>query len=120
MDVLFSWLVLSFAIWVTAAILPGFHIKGFGTAILVAAVLGVLNFFLGWLFFAVFTIATLGLAYLFAFLTRWVITAILLMLTAGLTKNFKVDGFGSAFLGALIMALVGTGAQWVIHTLVSG
>jgi len=114
LELLLSWLILSFAVWVTAALLPGFHIKSFGSAILVAAVFGVLNVLLGWLFFTVLTIATLGLAWLFAFLTRWLINAILLYFTASLINNFKVDGFGWALLGALVMSLVGTGAQWVL------
>jgi putative membrane protein len=111
MDLLLSWLILSVAVWVTAALLPGIHVKNFGSALLVAAVFGVLNFLLGWLFFTVLTIATLGLAWLFAFLTRWFINTVLLLLTASLMKDFKVDGFGWALLGALVMSVVGTGAQ---------
>jgi putative membrane protein len=79
-ELVFSWLILSAAVWLTAAILPGFHVKNFGSALLVAAIFGVLNFLLGWLLFAVFTVATLGIAYLLAFVTRWIINAILLML----------------------------------------
>src|SRR5690606_22152928 len=80
MSLLLSWLILSIAVWITAAVLPGFHVKDFVSAVLVAAVFGILNFLLGWLFFAVFTILTLGLAWLLAFITRWIINAILLML----------------------------------------
>jgi hypothetical protein len=73
MELLLSWLVLSLAVWITAMILPGFHVKNFGSAILVAAIFGILNFLLGWLFFAVFTVLTLGIAWLLAFITRWII-----------------------------------------------
>ncbi len=119
MGFLLSWFVLSLAVWVTAALLPGFTIKNFGSAILVAAIFGILNFFLGWLFFTAFTIVTLGLAYLLAFITRWIITAILLLLTAALTKHLKIKNFGTALLGALIMAITGTAAQWLVLKLVS-
>src|SRR3954470_21206239 len=81
MGLLISWLILSIAVWATAAILPGFRVKDFKSAVIVALLFGLLNFLLGWLLFTVFTIATLGLAWLFGFLTRWLINALLLMLT---------------------------------------
>src|SRR5918995_7436111 len=108
MSLLLSWLVLSFAVWVTDAVLPGFHVKSFKSAILVAAIFGVLNFLLGWLLFAIFTVVTLGLAWLLAFITRWIITALLLKLTDMLTDHLKIDGFGWALLGALVISAIGT------------
>ncbi|RFA30528.1 hypothetical protein CAI21_05635 [Alkalilimnicola ehrlichii] len=114
MTLLISWLILSFAVWLTAAILPGFHVRGFGSAILVAALFGILNFLLGWLLFALFTVATLGLAWLLAFITRWIINAILLMLTASLTDHLKIDSFGWALGGALMMSAIGTFGQWLL------
>lgn len=114
MDMLISWVILSLAVWITAIVLPGFHVKGFVSAFIVAAIFGILNFLLGWLFFTVFTIATLGLAWLLAFITRWIINAILLMLTDALTSHLRIDGFRWALLGALMMSAVGTVAQWLI------
>lgn len=106
MRMLISWLILSFGVWVTAAVLPGFRVKDFRSAIIVAAIFGLLNFFLGWLLFAVFTVLTIGLAWLFAFITRWVINAILLVLTDRFTDHLTIDRFSTAFLGALIISLV--------------
>jgi putative membrane protein len=114
MRLLVSWLILSLAVWATAALLPGFQVKNFKSAVLVAAVFGLLNFFLGWLLFAVFTVATLGLAWLFAFLTRWIINALLLMLTDAMTDHLKIDGFRWALGGALVISLVGALITWVI------
>lgn len=117
MGFLVSWLILAAAVWITAAVLPGFHVKNFGSAVLVAAIFGVLNFFLGWLFFTVFTIATLGLAYLLAFLTRWLINAILLKITDAATDHLTIDSFGWALGGALLMSLLGTAGQWMVQGL---
>lgn len=114
MSLLLSWLILSIAVWITAIVLPGFHVKNFVSAIIVAAIFGVLNFLLGWLFFAVFTIATLGLAWLLAFITRWIINAILLVLTDKLTDHLTVDSFWWALGGALMMSLIGTLGQWLL------
>lgn len=115
MNLILSWLVLSFAVWLTAAILPGFHVKNFGSAVLVAALFGVLNFFLGWLFFAVFAIATLGLALLLAFITRWIINAIILKITDALTDHLTIDSFGWALGGAFLMSVLGTLGEWVVR-----
>ena len=118
MRLILSWLILSLAVWVTAAILPGFHIKGVKSAIIVAAIFGVLNFLLGWLLFGVFTVATLGIAWLLAFITRWIINAILLVLTDKLTDHLKIDGFRWALGGALVMSLVGTLGEWVVRRVI--
>lgn len=117
MSLLLSWLILSLSVWITAMILPGFHVKSFGSAVLVGAIFGILNFLLGWLLFAVFTIATLGIAWLLAFITRWIIDAILLKLTDSLTDHLTIDGFGWALGGALMMSLLGTLGQWLLFSI---
>jgi putative membrane protein len=115
MSLLLSWLILSFAVWLTAMVLPGFHVKNFASAILVAAIFGLLNFLLGWLLFAVFTVATLGIAWLLAFITRWIINAILLMLTDKLTDHLRIDSFWWALGGALMMSVIGTLGEWLVR-----
>lgn len=115
MDLILSWLILTLAVWLTAMILPGFHVKGVGSAFIVAAIFGILNFLLGWLLFAVFTVATLGIAWLLAFITRWIINAILLKLTDALTDRLTIDSFGWALGGALMMSALGTLGEWLIR-----
>jgi putative membrane protein len=117
MSLILSWLILSLAVWVTDAILPGFHVKGAKSALLVAAIFGLLNFFLGWLLFAVLTVATLGIAWLLAFITRWIINAILLVITDKLTDHLKIDGFGWALAGSFVMSLVGTIGEWLVRSM---
>jgi putative membrane protein len=115
MNLILSWLILTLAVWVTSAILPGFHVKSPKSALLVAAIFGVLNFLLGWVLFAIFSVATLGIAWLLAFITRWIINAILLVVTDKLTDHLKIDSFGWALGGALVMSLVGTLGEWIVH-----
>lgn len=115
MSLLISWLVLSFAVWLTAIVLPGFHVKGFGDAVIVAALFGILNFLIGWFFFVIFTIATLGIAYLLAFITRWIINAIILMIINSFTDRLRIDSFGWALGGALMMSALGTVGQWILR-----
>jgi putative membrane protein len=108
MGVLASWLVLSVAVWVTSAILPGFEVRGFWGAIKVAALFGLLNWFLGWFIFVVIGVGTLGLGFLFAFLTRWVVSAILLKVTDALSSSLAIRSFAHAFAAALLMSGLGT------------
>lgn len=120
MTLLISWLVLSLAVYLTALILPGFHIKKTSSVLLVAALFGVLHFLLGWLFFGLLTIATLGLAWLLAFITRIVVSAIILTLVDKFTDHLKIDGFKWALLGAITMSLIGTVAQWALAQAMGG
>ena len=117
MRLLLSWLVLSISVWGTAAILPGFRVVGFGGAIKVAALFGILNWLLGRFIFVVLGIATLGIGFFLAFLTRWVVMALLLKFVDALSSSIKIDGFGTAIIGALLMSGIGTLAEYGIQAL---
>jgi putative membrane protein len=114
MYLILSWLITTVAVWATAALLPGFHLKSAKSAVIVAAIFGLLNFLLGWLLFAIFTVVTLGLAWLLWFITGWIINAILLKLTDVMTDHLKIDGFGWALLGALVISVVSSLGQWIL------
>ncbi len=107
-EFLLVWLIATVAVWATAALLPGVQVRSFGSALLVAALFGLLNFFLGWLFWGVFTIFTLGIALLLGFITRVIIDAILLKLVSAMTDRFNVDGFGWAIIAALCISALTT------------
>jgi putative membrane protein len=102
-------------VWATAAVLPGFHVRDFKGAVIVAALFGLLNFLLGWLLFVVFTVATLGLAWLLGFITRWIINALLLMLTDRLSDHLKIDSFAWALGGALVISAIASVLQFVLR-----
>lgn len=117
MGLLMSWIILSLAVWITAVVLPGFHVKSFGGAFLVAAIFGVLNFFVGWIFYTVFAIATLGLALVLLFLTRVVVNAILLSITDAISDTLKIDSFGWAMGGAVMISVIGAVGEGLVRGL---
>jgi len=119
MQILIAWFLLALSFWLTAVILPGIRVKGFLGAIIAAAVFGVLNWLIGWFLFVVIGIATLGLGFLLAFLTRWLVNAIVLKITAAVTDSLKVDSLGWALGGALCIAAIGTLAEAFILPLAS-
>ncbi len=116
---LLEWLVLSAAFFGTAQLLEGVKIESFGSSLVVTAIYATLNLFLGWLLFTVFAVGTLGLGYLFAFVTWWVIGAIMLMLTDAFTKRLSVKGFGTALVASAVISLFSSVGHWVVNTLLA-
>ncbi|AWV89450.1 phage holin family protein [Bradymonas sediminis] len=117
MSFFLSWLVMALAVWLTATILPGVHVKNLPSTLIIAAIFGVLNFLLGWLFFTVFTIATLGLAWLFAVVTRIIIDAIILKMTDATTDRLKIDGFGWAVGAAVMISVLGSLGEYAVKAI---
>ena len=111
MQLLATWLVLSFAVWLTAAILPGFKVTGFWGAVKAAAVFGTLNWLLGWFFFVVLSIATLGIGFILAFITHWIVMAVILKLADKVSSSIEIDTFGTALIGALLMTIIDTAIE---------
>jgi putative membrane protein len=114
-SILVSWLILSVAVYVTALLLPGFSISGAGGAALVAAALGALQWLIGWLLFLLIGVGTLGLGFLLAFVTRWLVTALLLKGIDTMSRSIHIRSFGTALLGAMIMSAIGTVGEALVR-----
>ena len=111
MKLLIRLLINALAILLVAYLVPGVAVTGFYTALIVAVVLGLLNLVIKPLILLLtlpITILTLGL---FTF----VINALLFWFVGTVVKGFSVDGFVPAFLGALILTVVG----WIGHSITS-
>jgi len=106
MHLLASWLTLALGLWITSAVVPGFRVRGFGGALVVSALLGILHYTVGWFLFGVLTIGTFALALIFAFITWWFITAVLLKITDALTDSLEIDRFGSALTASAVLSLL--------------
>lgn len=104
MHLILNILVSAVAVLVTSRLLSGVTISGFGTAIVVAIVLGVVNGVLGpALLFLTMPINVLTLG-LFTF----VIIGALVMLTSVLVPGFHVASFWWALGFAFVLALINT------------
>lgn len=111
MGLLATWIVTAFALWLSARIVPGVRVTGFVPALGISAVYGIASWLVGWLFFVAIGIATLGLGFLLGFVTRLVVSAIMLKLTDALTDSLEIRGFTPALATAAIIALLGTVAD---------
>lgn len=106
MGLLITWVAVAFGLWLADKLVPNFELRGdWKSFVLIAAVVGVLNFLLGWLFYVILGIATLGLGFLFGFVTRLVVSAIVLKIADALSERFTIRGFVPALWGALLLAL---------------
>jgi putative membrane protein len=115
MPLLVSWLGLSFGLWLTALLVPGFKIEGVKGALVVGAVFGLLHWAIGWLIFTVIGIGTLFLGFVFAFLTRWVVTAIVLKMADALTESLSIDSFRTALVGSAVLSVLSAVGNAVMH-----
>lgn len=113
---LLSWLLMSVIVMIAAWIVPGVNVRGFGGALVVALLLGILNVLVGWMLFVLIGLGTLGLGFIVAFVTRWLVDAILLQLIASLTRSLDIESFGKAFLAAMVMSGLGTVAELLLRT----
>jgi putative membrane protein len=99
--------ILALAIFALSRFFPGIvRVRSAGTAIVVAVVFSVLNFFLGWLIRAVLVVPevlTLGLLVVFV---PFIVNTVLLWLTDKLMGSFELRGARGLLLSAAIITLV--------------
>lgn len=108
-DLILHLFLLGVVIYVLAEVLPGIHIEGFGTAIVVALVYGLINITLGTVLKILsipFIIISVGVFLLF-------INTFLLWLTDQLLDDFEIENMGTTFFAALIITLSDTLLTWI-------
>jgi len=112
MVLLISWLTVAAGLWLADKLIPNFEVTGdWKSYMLLAAILGVLEFLLGWLLFVILGVVSLGLGFLFAFVTRLIVSAIVLRIADLLSTRLTIRGFVPALLGAVVLALTSGAAD---------
>jgi len=100
---LIQWLLYAIALMLVSRIVPGFVVEGLWPAMIASLVIGFLNatvgFFLKIITFPL-SILTLGIFLL-------VINGLMILLASSIVRGFHVRGFGAAFWGAVVLALLG-------------
>ena len=102
MKLIIRLLVIAAICFILAQILPGVHVKGYGTAIWFAIVLGLLNVFLK----PILIIFTLPLTLITFGLFLFVINTIIVLLASDWVKGFRIDSFGWGLLFSLFLTLI--------------
>ena len=110
MRLLLQWVLSALSLMAVAKLLPGFRIQNFGSALVVAAVYGVLHVLL---YRVLVFLAFIPLILTFG-LFIFVINAFLLFLTSALLDNFKIDNIPTALIGAVVLALLNGIWRWLL------
>ena len=105
-ELLISWLIFALAILLTGYLLGGISISGFGSALLVAIVLGLVNAIIK----PIVVFLTLPINILTLGLFTFVINALLILLVAAIVPGFKVKGFWWALLFAIVLSII----HWIL------
>ncbi|HLV27792.1 MAG TPA: phage holin family protein, partial [Burkholderiaceae bacterium] len=102
MGLLLVWILNAIALLIVAYVLPGVTVSSFGSALIAALVLGLLNTLVKPLLVLLtlpVTIVTLGLFLL-------VLNALVFWFAGSILKGFQVSGFWWAMLGAIVYSVV--------------
>jgi putative membrane protein len=109
--IILRWLTLTAAILSTSYLLEGIHISGFSSALLAAAMLGILNAF----FRPIALLLTLPINILSLGLFTFIINALMLKMASGMITGFEVVGFWSAIFGSLLISVF----SWLLNSFIN-
>ncbi len=97
----FQWLLSAVSLAIISNVLPGFRLKNFGTALIVAGIYGVLHVLLSSILKAIFFLPMLLTFGLFAF----IINAFLLFVTDKLMDDFEIASLKATLIGAVLLTV---------------
>ena len=102
MAIILNLLISGLAVAIASYLTPWAHVDGYVTAIIVAVVLAIVNSTIG----PILKFVTLPLNILTLGLISLVINILMVLLVAKIVPGFTLDGFFSALIFAVILALV--------------
>ena len=103
MRIILKWLLSAVALLAVAYLYSGVQVNSFGSALIAAAVIGLLNMVVR----PVLVVLTLPVTIVTLGLFLFVINALLFWAASGLLQGFNVNGFVAALVGSLIYSLLG-------------
>jgi putative membrane protein len=111
MRLLLGWAINALSLMALTWLVPAIRISGFGTALVAALVLGLLNALIR----PILLLLTLPINLLTLGLFTFVINGALFWLSARFIEGFAVDSFGWAMVGAAVYSLI----SWAVSLLVT-
>ncbi len=103
MRIIIKWLLSAVALLAVAYLYSGVQVNNFGSALIAAAVIGLLNMIVR----PVLVVLTLPVTIVTLGLFLFVINALLFWAASGLLAGFHVNGFLAALIGSLLYSLLG-------------
>lgn len=102
-------LINALAIFITASIIPGVHLSGLKSALIVAIVLGLINTFIR----PIFMLLTLPFNFITLGLFTFVVNAGMLLLASYVVEDFNIPSFWSALIFSIILSLISSILTWI-------
>ncbi len=110
LNLLLIWLINAAALLLLPYLLPSVHVDSFYTALITALVLGLVNAVIR----PILVLLTLPITVLTLGLFILVINALMFWFVASFIKGFSVEGFWSAFWGAIAYSVLSMLASWLL------
>jgi putative membrane protein len=95
-------LITGLAVFIAAYILPGVHVEGLGSAVIVGILLAIVNVTIG----LILRILTFPLNILTLGLVSFIISVLMVMLVDSLMEGFQVNGFLWAAVFAILLSVI--------------
>ena len=108
-DLILHFLLLGAVIFMLAELLTGVHVEGYGTALVVAIVYGLINVTLG----SVLMILSLPFMIITIGLFKVIINTALLWITDHLIDDFEIEDIGTTFVAAVVITIADSVLSWV-------
>ncbi len=105
------WVLSALCLLLVARFVPGIFVRGFGTALFAAVIIGLVNGTLG----TVLKVVTFPLTVLSFGIFWLVINALMLKLAALLVPGFQVLGWWPAFWGGIVLSLLNMTVRQVLN-----
>ena len=106
------WIVSAAALLLVAYLYPGVTVADFGTALVAALVLGLVNTLIR----PLLVLLTLPVTVLTLGLFLFVINALMFWLVAEIVHGFAVDGFVAALIGSILYSVITLITSWLLFS----
>ncbi len=116
MSILIRWVISAIALYIVTQIVPGVRVDSIQATLIAALVIGLVNATLG----SLLKLLTLPLGCLTLGISGLIINALMFLLADYFVSGFHVDGFLPAFLGSIVMSLVGGGLDFLLNKFTNG
>jgi putative membrane protein len=112
MRLLAVWIINAASLFLVGYLISGVHLGSFGSAMIAALVLGLVNTLIR----PILVILTLPVTLLTLGLFIFVINALLFLFVGNLLQGFVVQGFGAALLGSILYSVI----SWILSSVILG
>lgn len=107
--ILLKWFISALSFLALPYIIPGIYVRGFGTALLLAFLWGIIGITIK----PILILLTLPINLLTFGIFTFVINGFLLWILGGIIQGFEVRGFWMAVLGALVLSAIHFLVHWL-------